>query len=224
MFMTDQQSAELAEPSVGSLHDPAADIAPQFASVLVSAALVVLPVGHNQIDAALLHAFPQRIGVVSPVGDYALGFLPRTPSRPWDADFSERGFHKRSFTRRGTFQTNSQRKTLTVDPYHIHFVPLPRLVLPTAEPPFSPGRSCHPGWSHPTSAAPLHPGHRAGHARLPARRLPPATAVTDANKSRARETRRAEIATPHRFAEPTVCPPSRLDSGLVAVLAYRAAA
>ena len=118
MFMSHQQSAELTKPGVGSLHYPAAHVAPQFASVLVSAPFVVLPVGHDEIDAALLHAFAQRIGVVSPVGDYALGLLPRTPSRPRDADFGERGFRKCSFTRRGTFEPNSQRKTLTVDQYH----------------------------------------------------------------------------------------------------------
>src|SRR5271165_4291486 len=33
-------------------------------------------------------------------------------------DFGERGFRKRNFCRRGTFQPNSQRKTLTVDQYH----------------------------------------------------------------------------------------------------------
>jgi hypothetical protein len=44
--------------------------------------------------------------------------LPRPASRPGDADFGECGFHKRSFSRRGTFKPNSQRKTLTVDQYH----------------------------------------------------------------------------------------------------------
>ena len=53
-----------------------------------------------------------------PVGDHALGLLPRAAFRARDADFGERGFRKRSFCRRGTFKPNSQRKTLTVDQYH----------------------------------------------------------------------------------------------------------
>src|SRR5258708_10016095 len=41
----------------------------------------------------------------------------------------------------------------------IHFVPLPRLVLPTAEPLFSLERSCRPGTSLPTSADLRHRAH-----------------------------------------------------------------
>lgn len=36
----------------------------------------------------------------------------------WDPDLGERGFRKRNFTGRGTFQPNSQRSTFTVDQYH----------------------------------------------------------------------------------------------------------
>lgn len=34
MLVTNRQSAELPEPRIGSLHNPAAEIAPQFASIL----------------------------------------------------------------------------------------------------------------------------------------------------------------------------------------------
>jgi hypothetical protein len=57
-----------------------------------------------------------------------------------------------------------------------------------------------------------------------ARRLAPAIAAIAASKLRAKETRRAEIATPRRFAEPKGCLPSRLDSVLVDALVCRAAA
>jgi len=57
-----------------------------------------------------------------------------------------------------------------------------------------------------------------------ARRLAPATAVIAASRSKARETRRAKIATPRRSAEPKVCPPDKLDSPPAVVLAYPAAA
>ena len=118
MLMANQQSAELTEPSVGPLHDPAAEIAPQLASIFVSPFLVVVPVRHDQVDAALLQALPQRVGIVSSVCYHALGLLPWAAFRSRHADFGERGLRKRNFCRRGTFQPNSQRKTLTVDQYH----------------------------------------------------------------------------------------------------------
>src|SRR5271157_1596672 len=118
MFMTNQQPAKLAQPGVGSFHDPAALITPQFAPVFVAPLLTVLPVRRDQFNASLLQPLTQRVGVVAAVGDHALGFLPRAALRPGYADFGERGFRKRNFCRRGTFQPNSQRKTLTVDQYH----------------------------------------------------------------------------------------------------------
>ena len=118
MLMTHQQAAELSEPRIGSLHDPAALVAPQFAFIFIAPLLVVGPVRRNQFDASLLQSPTQRVGVVGAIGNHALGLLPRAALAPRDADFSERGFRKRNFCRRGTFQPNSQRKTLTVDQYH----------------------------------------------------------------------------------------------------------
>ncbi len=118
MLMTNQQATELSEPSVGALHNPAVLVTPQFASILVAPFLVVLPVGRNQFDAPLLQPLTQRIRIVCAVCDYALGFLSRPSFRARHADFGERGFRKCSFSRRGTFEPNSQRKTLTVDQYH----------------------------------------------------------------------------------------------------------
>ena len=118
MLMTNQQSAELSKPCVGSLHDPAAFVSSEFASIFVTPSFVVLPVGRDQFDASLLESLAQRIRVVAAVGDYAFRLLPRPAFRPGYADFGERGFRKLNFCRRGTFQPNSQRKTLTVDQYH----------------------------------------------------------------------------------------------------------
>src|SRR5271166_656274 len=115
MLMTNQQSAELAKPCIGSLHNPAANVPPQLASIFVAPLLVVLPVGHNQVDAAFLESLPQRVRIVSAVSDYSLGLLSRPAFPTRHADFGERGFRKPNFTRGGTFQPNSQRKTLTVD-------------------------------------------------------------------------------------------------------------
>jgi hypothetical protein len=118
MFMTDQQTAELTEPGIGPLHDPSPLVAPHFASVVVELPPVVLSIRSDQFDGPFLQPFPQRIGIIPGIGDYTPGLLPRPAFGARDADFLERGFRKRNFCRRGTFQPNSQRKTLTVDQYH----------------------------------------------------------------------------------------------------------
>ena len=75
---------------------------------------IVAAVWRNQFNATPLQSFTQAVGIVTLVGNHALGLLPRAPFRPWDADFGERVFRKRNFCRRGTFQPNSQRNTFTV--------------------------------------------------------------------------------------------------------------
>ena len=118
MFMAYQQSAELPQPGVGSLDDPTALVAAQLASIFMLSVSAVLTIRHDQFDAAFLKPFAQRVGVVGAVGDHPLWLLPRAAVGTRDADLGERGFRKRSFSRRGTFQPNSQWKTLAVDQYH----------------------------------------------------------------------------------------------------------
>jgi len=118
MLMTNQQPAELTQPSVGSLHDPSPLVAAEFTSVLVPAFLVIAPVGDDQFNATLLQPLPQRVGVVAAIGNHPLGLLSRATLRTGDADCRERVFRKRNFTRRGTFQPNSHRNTFTVCQYH----------------------------------------------------------------------------------------------------------
>jgi hypothetical protein len=116
--MAHEESAELTEPGVGSFDDPAALISSEFSAVLVAPVLAVLAIGHDEVDTALCEPFAQRIGVIGAVGDYAFGLLPRTAFGTGDFDFGERGLRKCNFSRRGTFEPNSQRKTATVDQYH----------------------------------------------------------------------------------------------------------
>jgi hypothetical protein len=118
MFMTNQQSAKLSQPSVGSFHNPATFIAPQLPSIFVASVLVIVTVRHNQIDAAFSEPLPQGVGIVGSIGNYTLGLLPRPAFGLGDPDLGERGFRKRNLIRRGTFQPNSQRNTFTVDQYH----------------------------------------------------------------------------------------------------------
>lgn len=116
--MTDEQTSELAEPCMGSFDDPAPFVAPQFPAIVISPFLVVVPIRGNQFDPSLLPSFAQGIGVIAAVGDYPFGVLPRPTFGSGDTDLLERGVRKRNFCRRGTFQPNSQRNTLTVSQYH----------------------------------------------------------------------------------------------------------
>jgi hypothetical protein len=118
MLMSYQESSELTEPRVGPLDDPAALVAAQFPPVFVAPLLVVLSIRGNQLDASFLQSLAQRVRIVGAIGDHPFRLLPRAAFGSRDADFFERGFRKRSFSRRGTFKPNSQRKTLTVDQYH----------------------------------------------------------------------------------------------------------
>jgi hypothetical protein len=116
--MANKQPAELSEPRVGAFYDPATLVTPEFPAVFIASLLTVLAVRNDEVDAALLEPFAQRIGVVGTVGDYPFRLLTRTAFGAGYFDFGERGFRKRSFSRRGTFEPNSQRKTATVDQYH----------------------------------------------------------------------------------------------------------
>ena len=116
--MAYEESAELTEPRVGAFDDPTSLVASEFSTVLVLFPLVVLPVRNDKFDAALLEPLAQRIGVVGSIGDHPFWLLSRTTFGAGDLDFGERGFRKRNFCRRGTFEPNSQRKTATVDQYH----------------------------------------------------------------------------------------------------------
>jgi hypothetical protein len=116
--MANEESAELTKPGVGSFDDPASFVTPELSAVLVPAVFTVLAVRNDKVDAAFLQPLAQRIGVVGAVGDHPLRLLSRPAFGARDFDFGERGFRKRNFSRRGTFQPNSQRKTTTVDQYH----------------------------------------------------------------------------------------------------------
>jgi len=116
--MANEESAELTKPGVGAFDDPSPLVAPEFAPVFVSPKLAVFAVRNDEVDASLLQPFAQRIGVVGAVCDHALRLAPRAAFGARDFDFGKRGFRKCNFSRRGTFEPNSQRKTATVDQYH----------------------------------------------------------------------------------------------------------
>src|ERR1039458_2140318 len=94
----------------------------------------------------------------------------------------------------------------------IHFVPLPRLVLPTAEPPFWPERSCRPGTSLPTSTVLRRRAHPVTLAKRPATRPALPTASTAASRSPEKDICQAGTATLHPSATPTGCLPDKPGS------------
>jgi len=136
--MTNQQSAKLSQPRIGSLHDPATLVAAQFATIFILSSRTILSVRCNQLDAPFLQAFAQWIRIVSRIRDHSFRFLPGPTFGLRYADFGECGFRKRNFMRRGTFQPNSQRNTFTVDQYH-PLRPLATLGFADGRPPFFAG-------------------------------------------------------------------------------------
>ena len=89
MLVTNQQSAELPVPRIGSFHDPSALVAAELAAIFIASQFVVLPVRRDQFDASLLESLAQWIGVAAAVRYDAFRLLPRPPARPGDADFGE---------------------------------------------------------------------------------------------------------------------------------------
>jgi hypothetical protein len=205
--MTNEQSSELAEPGVGSFDDPAAFVAVQLAAIFIAPVPAVSSVGHDQLHAAFLQPLAQWVRVIGAVSDHPFRLLPGPAFGPGDADLCERGFRKRSLTRRGTFQSNSQWKTRAVDQYHPLRSPCRAWFLPTAAPPFSPERSCRPESSLPTSAGPCRRARPATLATHRARRPPLPTASDDASKWPGTGISLAETATLLLFAAPRESPP-----------------
>ena len=116
--MANEESAELPEPCVGPFDDPSAFVPSELSSVFVPTKLTVLAIRNDEFDPSLFEPLTQRVGVVGAVGDHPFRLLSRSAFGTRDFDFGERGFRKRNFSRRGTFEPNSQRKTATVDQYH----------------------------------------------------------------------------------------------------------
>src|SRR5712692_9815941 len=157
MLMTDQQSSKLAQPGVGSFDDPTPLVAAQFAPIFVAPVTIVLPVRRDQLDAAFVQALAQRVRIVGGVGNHPFRLLPRMTFGSRNRDFLERGLRKRNFVRSGTFQPNSQRKTLTVDQYH-PLRPLAPLGFPDSGTPFFagaklPSRKVSSHFSRPSSSS-----------------------------------------------------------------------
>jgi hypothetical protein len=117
---THDQSAEVAEPGDGTLDDPAAAVAAQGATILRWWPDSIPLVRDNQFDAPTLQPLPQRIAVISLVGNHSLGLLARSPrsGSVRDPNRGEGFFRQLDFRRGRRVQVLSQRNTRAVDHHH----------------------------------------------------------------------------------------------------------
>ncbi|MGA9133290.1 MAG: hypothetical protein WB384_14890 [Candidatus Sulfotelmatobacter sp.] len=95
-----QQATVVLEPREGALDFPSLLVPSKFAAVLPPPALPVAAMGNQQFDTASPESLAQRVGVVSPVRNYAPGPLPWTTTSPGrHLHFRERAFRQRDLGR-----------------------------------------------------------------------------------------------------------------------------
>ncbi len=127
-------AAKVLQPSVGALDFPAPLVASQLALVFEVSLAYVATIGHDQLRSTLLESLPQRVRIVTAVGDDA------PQMRPWPATASPRDFHlaDRAFRKptlgnlRGR-KLDSKRYAAAVDHHHaLRAFPATRLSNPGA--------------------------------------------------------------------------------------------
>src|SRR5712692_4507156 len=150
--MAHQETPKPPDPGECPFDDPAVTIPSQFSAILVRRPAVVASCRNDGLDAAGLQRVSQSIAVVAPVGDQAV----------WIASGSAASMG----TRHGNIGVPAPSTR------SIHFVPLPRFVLPTLAPPSWRGQSCHPRNIHPNATSRDHSNPRGRRATSPAAFLP----------------------------------------------------
>jgi hypothetical protein len=195
------EPAEGAEPRKGTLDDPAVTVAAQLPPVLMGGVRVIRVGGEERLDPALGEPRPQPVGVIGPVGDQPVGALAGRPGVCARGTAMVASVRSRSVTSCGDAESRCAPSGVPApSTTTIHLVPLPRLVFPTAAPPFSPGRSCRRRNTRPSAACPCHGDRRGTPAttRATSRRLPnraggantsPGSRIVRAPRSTARPSR-----------------------------------
>jgi hypothetical protein len=118
-IVTNQKSAEVAEPREGSLDLPASSVSPQFPAILQSGFGAVGPMRADQVDTPLFQAISQRIGVGSLVVNQPRRFAAGSSGAiSRDGDATQRFLDERDFVGGGRVQEFSKRNTLAVDHHH----------------------------------------------------------------------------------------------------------
>lgn len=111
--MASRQLAELTEPGIRSLDDSAAFETAQLAAIFLAPLFAVPPIGRDQLNAAFIQTFPQRVRIIDSVGHPRLRILLGTAFGIRDADCGASAFRKTTFSLTFTLRPNHQPKTLT---------------------------------------------------------------------------------------------------------------
>ena len=133
------QPAEVAKPGNRPLDDPSPAVAPEFPSVLARGLLAVRAMRDDRPDAPIKQSFPERVAVVTPIRDQALGTGSGTSrAEPADRDRIERFAQELDPRRRCRVQVCSQLSTRAICQNH-PLRALAALGLAHARPPFLAG-------------------------------------------------------------------------------------
>ena len=132
---TDLDAAKVLQPCVGAFDFPAPPVSAQFAFVLEAAVADVFPVGNNQFCVPFVEPHSERVGIVAAIGYDSIEMRARTSAT------LTRDFHlgNRAFGEPTLGRADASCAPIGMplpSTTTMHFVPFPRRVLPTAEPPF----------------------------------------------------------------------------------------
>lgn len=130
------QLAEIAQPADGALDFPAPPVAPQLPAIVKLQSPLPKPIRHNQVDTTPAPGFPQRVTAIRlyPPRCAAAASVADPAAVAEPVPVAQRGLGQGHFVRRGRRQKTPSGIPLP-SANTMHFVPLPRFVLPTAEPP-----------------------------------------------------------------------------------------
>ena len=113
------KSAIISQPRKSPLDLIATFISPEFASVIILAPLVISAIWTNQFNTSAGQTLPQRVAVISFIGNQASGLFSRTASSlTRHTNVFYRFFEERDFVRGRRVQVVSQRNTFAVDHHH----------------------------------------------------------------------------------------------------------
>ena len=119
MFASDNQTFESSDPRESPLYYPSRAVSSPHPLLLSSLPLPVTSMRREQNNASLFQTLPQRITVVSFVGNYSFGSCFRSSgSCARHSNGVQGSFCKRYFRWRGRFKEASQRNTLAIDHHH----------------------------------------------------------------------------------------------------------
>jgi len=119
-IVPNDQSAEVAEPSQGTLHLPATPVAAQCSAVLPMRLDAIQAMWRDQLDSSCRQPLAQWVAVIGAIRNHTPDFLAGPPAVMATAhvDRGERFFRERRFVRGCRVKLLSQRNTLAVDHHH----------------------------------------------------------------------------------------------------------